>query len=68
MGLTIHDQLKADTRVPNRHVQLVDKLRQRALDLPIAEVGRSRGTEGRGCDFETTTARPAAWLAIQAGQ
>ena len=56
MGLTIHYQLKSDTRSPAQARQLVEKLRQRALDLPFAEVGEVVELKGDACDYTTTTA------------
>ena len=42
MGLTIHYSLKSDADSPMRARQLIEKLRQAALDLPMAEVGEVR--------------------------
>ena len=69
MGLTIHYQLKSDTRSPAQARQLVEKLRQRALDLPFAEVGEVVELKGDACDYESyDREHPLRWLLIQAGQ
>lgn len=69
MGLTIHYQLQSDTRSAKEARQLVEQLRQRALDLPMKEVGDLVDLAGDACDFETYDRdHPLRWLAIQAGQ
>ena len=42
MGQTIHYSLKSDADSPAAARQQVEKLRQAALDLPLAEVGGHR--------------------------
>ena len=39
MGLTIHYQLQSASRSPAKARQLVEQVRQKALDLPFKEVG-----------------------------
>ena len=69
MGLTIHYQLKSDARTAKQARKLVEQLRQRALDLPFAEVGKVVELKGEACDFQTYDGNdPLRWLAIQAGQ
>ncbi len=51
MGLTIHYDLHADPCPPTQARQLVEQLRQRALDLPFGEVGDIVEYEGNECDF-----------------
>jgi len=61
MGLTIHYRLKSSAADAGA---LVAKLRQRALDLPFAEVGEIVDLKGKACDFDD----PNRWLLIQARQ
>ena len=69
MGLTIHWNLQADVRTETEARQLVDRLRQRALDLPLASVGEIMDLSGRDADYKVQPAEsPARWLLIQAGQ
>ncbi len=42
MGLTIHYSMKFDADSPMRARQLIERLRQAAIDLPMAEVGEVR--------------------------
>ncbi len=53
MGLAIHYRLKSDADSPAPARQQVEKLRQAALDLPMAEVGEVREFLGDDCDFRT---------------
>ena len=69
MGLTIHWNLKADVRTAAAARELVGRLRQRALDLPLASVGEIMDLSGREADDKVQPAEsPARWLLIQAGQ
>jgi len=49
MGLTIHYRLKHSTRTPAVARQLVERLRQRALDLPFQQVGPLVELTGDAC-------------------
>ena len=66
MGLTIHYHLKSDAMNPERARQLVDHLRQAALDLPMSEVGEIIEIEGTTCNFETADDDSLRWLLTQA--
>ena len=69
MGLTIHWNLQADVRTEPEARALVERLRQRALDLPLASVGEIMDLSGRDADYKVQPAEsPARWLLIQAGQ
>lgn len=69
MGLTIHYDLHATTRSPRKARELLERLRQRALDLPFAEVGEIVELAGEACDFQQYDRdNPLRWLAVQAGQ
>ena len=69
MGLTIHYKLHAETRSPKEARQLVEQLRQRALDLPLKEVGEVVELTGDACDFhQRDHDDPLRWLLVQAGQ
>lgn len=69
MGLTIHYSLRSDVRSPRQARQLVEELRQRALDLPFEEVGELVELSGEDCDFETCdSSDPHRWLLVQASQ
>ena len=66
MGLTIHYSLATKTPSSNTARQLVEQLRQRALDLPFAEVGDVVEFSGDDCNFERHDAGdPNGWLLIQ---
>jgi hypothetical protein len=66
MGLTIHYRLKHSTRTPAVARQLVERLRQRALDLPFQQVGPLVELTGDACDFEKRPRDdPNRWLLIQ---
>ena len=67
MGLTIHYSLKSDTDSSTRARQLVEQLRQAALDLAMTEVSEVMEFSGADCDTETRrqTGREQ-WLLIQA--
>ena len=47
MGLTIHYSLASDAASPEDARALLDKLRNRALDLPFAEVGEIVEVQGK---------------------
>jgi hypothetical protein len=69
MGLTIHYKLHADTRSAKEARHLVEQLRQRALDLPLKEVGEVVELTGDACDFhQRDRDDDCRWLLIQAGQ
>ncbi len=66
MGLTIHYSLGFPAKTVQQARQAVERLRQRCLDLPFAEVGALQSLEGKACDF-TRCRRddPDRWLIIQ---
>ena len=67
MGLTLHYRLKHNTRTPAIARQLIERLRQRALDLPFQQVGPLVELTGDACDFEQRPRDdPNRWLLIQA--
>jgi len=67
MGLTIHYSLKSDADSPERVRQLVEKMRQPALDLPMAEVSEVVELAGAECDSEIAKQEDEKrWLLIQA--
>jgi len=69
MGLTIHYQLQSTSRSPKKARQLIDQLRQKALDLPFKEVGEIVELDGDTADFDKLNRdNPKRWLLIQAGQ
>lgn len=69
MGLTIHYQLQSASRSPAKARQLVEQLRQRAVDLPFKEVGEIVEVNGDTADFDKLDKDdPNRWLLIQAGQ
>ena len=69
MGLTIHYALHADTDSPTKARQLVEQLRQKALDLPFTEVGPVIETGGNSTDLDDVDPTdPNRWLLIQSGQ
>jgi hypothetical protein len=66
MGLTIHYELHADPCAPTRARQLVERLHQRALDLPFAEVEDILEYTGDECDFRRREeGDPDRWLLVQ---
>jgi hypothetical protein len=66
MGLTIHYDLHADSCPPTRARQLVERLHQRALDLPFGEVGEIVECRGDECDFHRRAeGDPDRWLLVQ---
>jgi len=52
MGLTIHYDLRTDLKNPKDVRQLVEAIRQHALDLPFAEVGEIKEFKGANTAFE----------------
>jgi hypothetical protein len=68
MGLTIHYGLKAEGIVDA--VSMIAKLRQRAIDLPFAEVGEIVDLRGPACEFnyERDRNNPHGWLKVQSGR
>jgi hypothetical protein len=69
MGLTIHYELQSVSRTPAKARQLVEQLRQKALDLPFKEVDKIVEVSGDSADFDKLDRDdPNRWLLIQAGQ
>jgi hypothetical protein len=69
MGLTIHYKLQSNTGSAKQARQLLEQLRQRALDLPFKEVGEIVELDGETADFDKQDKDdPNRWLLIQAGQ
>lgn len=69
MGLTVHYQLQSANRSPAKARQLVEQLRQKALDLPFKEVGEIVEVSGDTANFDKLDRDdPNRWLLIQAGQ
>jgi len=69
MGLTIHWNLQAEVRTETEARALVERLRQRALDLPFASVSDTVDLSGRHADYKLLPDdAPERWLLIQAGQ
>ena len=69
MGLTIHYQLQSASRTPAQARQLVEQLRQKALDLPFKEVGEIVEVNGDTADFDKLGQDdPNRWMLVQAGQ
>lgn len=69
MGLTIHYELQTSIRSAAKARQLVEQLRQKALDLPFAAVGEIVDVCGESADFnEIDQDDPNRWLLIQAVQ
>jgi len=66
MGLTIHYSLKSNAPIPEQARQLVERLRQAALDLAMSEVGEVVEFSGAACDFHTATDDSHRWLLVQA--
>ena len=64
MGLTIHYSLKSDADSPERARQLVEKLRQAALDLAMAEISEVAEFSETACDADQD--HENRWLLIQA--
>jgi len=66
MGLTIHYDLKSDAGSPEHAWQLVEQLRQAALDLAMAEVGEVVEFSEAACNFRTAQDDTLRWLLLQA--
>ena len=67
MGLTIHYQLKSDTKLTEEARGLVEELREYALGLPFKEIGNIVEFKGEEeCDFNSKTDNDNyRWLKIQ---
>jgi hypothetical protein len=66
MGLTIHYSLHTDPCPSLQARQLVERLHQRALDLPFVEVGDIVEFTGDECDFHLREeGDPNRWLLVQ---
>jgi hypothetical protein len=69
MGLTLHYSLCSATRYNDDARQLVERLRQQAMDLPFRRVGDLIDLSGDACDYERSERDdPHRWLLIQANQ
>ena len=66
MGLTIHYKLTTKLADPKEVRQLVETMRQFALDLPFQEVGEIKEFKGKDTDRNSPD-DPNLWLKIQAG-
>lgn len=66
MGLTIHYSLRSEASSPEQAKQLVQRLRQAALDLAMSEVGEVVEFSGTACDFRTAQDDSVRWLLVQA--
>ncbi len=67
MGLTIHYSFHSSCHTYQAARNQVERLRQRALDLPFASVGDIIELNGAGCEFEDRDGDdPLRWLLIQA--
>jgi hypothetical protein len=65
MGLTIHYTLRSAVASPEKARQLVEQLRQAALDLAMSEVGEVMEFSGTACDFQTAHDDRLRWLLAQ---
>lgn len=69
MGLTIHYSLQSTARSRTEARTLIERLRQRAMDLPFKDVGPLVQLEGGNCDFHRAYSYdPNRWLLVQARQ
>jgi hypothetical protein len=69
MGLTIHYQLRSIARSAEDARELVEQLRQRAMDLPFKEVREVLDLSGPACDYEQRgKGDPNRWLLLQGHQ
>lgn len=66
MGLTIHYRLTTTVSSPKDVRQLVEAIRQFALDLPFKEVGDVKEFKGEEADYHGTADETERWLKIQA--
>lgn len=64
MGLTIHYRLKTDLTEPMDVRQLVETIRQHALDLPFKEVSEVKEFVGKETDYHGSS-EDDRWLKIQ---
>ena len=68
MGLTIHYRLQLKSASPNKARQLLEQLRQKAVNLPFKEVGEIVEFAGDSADHDKIDKDdPHRWLLIQAG-
>ncbi len=68
MGLTIHYSLESDASSPTEVRRLLEELRKRALELPMAKVGELLEFHGDQCDHGRSMDPNHSWLLVQAGQ
>jgi hypothetical protein len=69
MGLTIHYRVESTTNSPESARQIVEQLRQKALDLPFEEVSEIVEVSGESADFSKLDRDdPNRWLLAQARQ
>ena len=69
MGLTIHYSLETKTRSIRQVRNIIEHLRQRAMDLPFKAVSDIVELKGEQCDFEKLPQDdPNRWMLIQASQ
>jgi hypothetical protein len=66
VGLTIHYTLSSGSASADEARRQVEALRQRALDLPFAEVGDLVEFEGDDCRFDRHDDPLVRWLLAQA--
>ncbi|MHB1038507.1 MAG: hypothetical protein ACYC0Y_28120 [Pirellulales bacterium] len=66
MGLTIHYDLKSAAASPEQARQLVEQLRQAALDLAMSEVGEIVEFSEAACNFQSAKDDSDRWLLVQA--
>jgi hypothetical protein len=66
MGLTIHYDLQSDATSPRKARQLVEQLRQAALDLAMWAVGQLLQCSGTACRFQNVQDDTLRWLLVQA--
>jgi hypothetical protein len=68
MGLTIHYKFQSNVQNRKAARQLIEQLRQKALDLPFKEVGEIIDISGEVADFGKLDQNdPLNWLIVQAG-
>jgi hypothetical protein len=67
MGLTIHYSLKSTTKSETKARQLVEKMRQLAMDLPFDSVSEIADLSGDACKYDPDGSPddPLRWLLIQ---
>ena len=69
MGLTIHYSLRSTCRSDAAARHHVERLRDRAMDLPFQQVGGLIDLSGEDCDFERLDPEhPHRWLLVQANE